>query len=58
MPKDKETYIHRIGRTGRFGRKGAAINFITTTDKIMLQKIEETYSIKIEDLPIDLSNIL
>ena len=32
LPKTKETYIHRIGRSGRYGRKGVAINFITDRD--------------------------
>ena len=37
LPSDRENYIHRIGRGGRFGRKGVAINFVTTEDKRALQ---------------------
>ena len=40
LPSSKENYIHRIGRGGRFGRKGVAINFVTTSDVIMLKEIE------------------
>ena len=40
LPSSKESYIHRIGRGGRFGRKGVAINFVTTLDMIMLREIE------------------
>lgn len=53
LPNNKECYIHRIGRSGRFGRKGVAIN-ITTDDS--LWKIEELstyYDTKIEELPND-----
>ena len=38
MPKEKETYIHRIGRSGRFGRKGNAINFVTPAEKDQLDR--------------------
>ena len=41
LPSDRENYIHRIGRGGRFGRKGVAINFVTDEDKRALQ-VEET----------------
>lgn len=37
---NKENYIHRIGRGGRFGRKGVAINFVTTQDVPMLRELE------------------
>src|SRR5260370_40718576 len=40
LPTNKENYIHRIGRGGRFGRKGVAINFVTTDDVRMLREIE------------------
>ena len=61
MPKDTEVYLHRIGRGGRFGRKGVAINFSDfknkITDKKILQEIERHYSIQIEELPEDLTKI-
>lgn len=40
LPANRENYIHRIGRGGRFGRKGVAINFVTTEDVRMLRDIE------------------
>ena len=43
MPRTPETYLHRIGRSGRYGRKGIAINFITPRNKEILKEIEEKY---------------
>lgn len=43
LPTNRENYIHRIGRGGRFGRKGVAINFVTTEDVRMLRDIERMY---------------
>src|ERR1700712_2472171 len=40
LPTNRENYIHRIGRGGRFGRKGVAINFVATNDVAMLRDIE------------------
>merc|ERR1712113_1259780 len=37
LPRDKENYIHRIGRSGRYGRKGVAINFCADSDEEMLR---------------------
>jgi len=52
-----ENYIHRIGRSGIFGRKGVAINFITPEDKDVLVQIQQYYNTNIQELPSDLSNI-
>jgi ATP-dependent RNA helicase len=41
--KNKEVYLHRIGRSGRFGRKGVAINFVTPDDAALLKQIEQHY---------------
>lgn len=57
MPKEKETYIHRIGRSGRFGRKGNAINFVTPAEKDQLEEIQKYYNTSIELLPSDLSEL-
>ena len=43
LPTNRENYIHRIGRGGRFGRKGVAINFVTTDDVRMLRDIEREW---------------
>ena len=51
VPKDKECYLHRIGRSGRFGRKGVAINFVTRHDERTIRDIENFYEIKIDHMP-------
>jgi superfamily II DNA/RNA helicase len=56
LPTNKENYIHRIGRSGRFGKKGVAINFLTRQDISILREIEAYYSTTIELLPKDFSN--
>ena len=51
LPRDVETYIHRIGRSGRFGRKGVGINFVTYSDIDQKNNIEKYYNTQIEQLP-------
>jgi translation initiation factor 4A len=51
IPKCVHTYLHRIGRSGRWGRKGLAINFVTRRDINCMREIENYYKIKIEELP-------
>ncbi len=51
VPKDIHTYIHRIGRSGRWGRKGMGINFITRRDIKKIKEIEEYYDTQINELP-------
>lgn len=58
MPSDKENYVHRIGRSGRFGRKGVAINFVTAEDEDGVADLEKYYSIKINEMPANLSEIM
>ena len=53
IPNNIESYIHRIGRSGRFGRKGTAINFITNYDVNKMKEIEQYYSTVVEELPAD-----
>ena len=53
IPKCVNTYLHRIGRSGRWGRKGVAINFITRRDYRLLKEIESFYSTQISELPKD-----
>ena len=57
LPKNNENYIHRIGRSGRFGRKGIAINFITRFDINQLHSIEQYYNTQIEEMPADIQNL-
>lgn len=49
IPMEKESYIHRIGRTGRIGNKGKAITFVTSKEKRFLNEIEEEFSLNIEE---------
>jgi translation initiation factor 4A len=51
--KNKHTYLHRSGRSGRWGRKGVAINLITRRDTFAMKEIEEWYQTQIEELPSD-----
>ena len=44
LPYKKENYIHRIGRAGRFGRKGTAINFVLPKDAVFIKQIQEHYN--------------
>lgn len=58
IPTDRELYIHRIGRSGRFGRKGVAINFVTDEDVSLLRDIERFYSTQIDEMPLNVSEML
>ncbi len=51
IPKCVHTYLHRIGRSGRWGRKGLAINFVTEGDIHIMKHIESHYSITIKEFP-------
>lgn len=53
VPNDVHTYLHRIGRSGRWGRKGTGINFITKRDVTKMREIEHYYSTQIDELPND-----
>lgn len=54
LPKCVHTYLHRIGRSGRWGRKGVGINFITRRDVSKIKEIEGHYSCQIDEMPNDL----
>ncbi len=58
IPFEKETYIHRIGRSGRYGRKGVAINFVTSKDYKQFKDIESFYDTHIEELPENIAELL
>jgi translation initiation factor 4A len=55
IPHQKESYVHRVGRCGRYGRKGAAINFVTRRDILAMREIEQFYDTQIQELPADLN---
>ena len=58
VPKSEHTYLHRIGRSGRWGRKGIAINFVTRHDGAKLKHFEEYYNTQISEMPGDWSKHL
>lgn len=51
MPRSSETYLHRIGRSGRFGHLGLAINLITYEDRFNMYKIEQELGCEIKPIP-------
>lgn len=58
IPLDRENYIHRIGRSGRFGRKGVAINFLTQRDVPCMRDIEQFYNTQIEEMPMNVADLI
>ncbi|KAL9935536.1 hypothetical protein V8E36_005884 [Tilletia maclaganii] len=58
LPTSRENYIHRIGRGGRFGRKGVAINFVASEDTRMMRDIEQFYSTQIDEMPLNVADLI
>uniref|UniRef100_A0A061SBT7 RNA helicase n=2 Tax=Tetraselmis sp. GSL018 TaxID=582737 RepID=A0A061SBT7_9CHLO len=58
LPNNRELYIHRIGRSGRFGRKGVAINFVRNDDVRILRDIEQYYSTQIDEMPMNVQDLI
>ncbi|PVV00821.1 hypothetical protein BB560_004783, partial [Smittium megazygosporum] len=58
LPSNRENYIHRIGRGGRFGRKGVAINFATNNDAQVIDSLQKFYSTQIDEMPSSISQYL
>ncbi|KAF9072756.1 DEAD-domain-containing protein [Rhodocollybia butyracea] len=58
LPVNRENYIHRIGRGGRFGRKGVAINFVTQQDVGTLRDLEKFYSTQIDEMPMNVADFI
>eukprot|EP00941_MAST-03F_sp_MAST-3F-sp1_P000774 g774.t1 len=58
LPTNKELYIHRIGRSGRFGRKGVAINFVRDEDMRELRNLERFYRTRIDEMPGNIAEIV
>jgi ATP-dependent RNA helicase len=58
LPNNRELYIHRIGRSGRFGRKGVAINFVRSDDIRILRDIEQYYSTQIDEMPMNVADLI
>ncbi|KAH9284336.1 Eukaryotic initiation factor 4A [Echinococcus granulosus] len=58
LPNRREVYIHRIGRSGRFGRKGVAINFVTEADVPLLDQLMNYYHTQILEMPDNIMDLL
>jgi ATP-dependent RNA helicase len=58
LPFNRENYLHRIGRSGRFGRKGIAINFVTKEDVHVLRDIEQYYATQIDEMPVNVADLV
>lgn len=58
LPLNRENYLHRIGRSGRFGRKGIAINFVTKDDVHILRDIEQYYATQIDEMPVNVADLV
>jgi len=58
LPTNHENYIHRIGRSGRFGRKGVAINFLTQEDVRTMREIEQVYNTTVEEMPMNVADLI
>eukprot|EP00931_Biecheleriopsis_adriatica_P058093 TRINITY_DN3451_c0_g1_i1.p1 TRINITY_DN3451_c0_g1~~TRINITY_DN3451_c0_g1_i1.p1 ORF type:complete len:393 (+),score=98.54 TRINITY_DN3451_c0_g1_i1:43-1221(+) len=58
LPSNTENYLHRIGRSGRFGRKGVAINFVTNNDVRTMKDLEKFYHTQIEEMPMDIADLI
>lgn len=58
LPPNRELYIHRIGRSGRYGRKGVAINFVKSDDVRILRDIEQYYSTQIDEMPMNVADLI
>ena len=56
IPKCVHTYLHRIGRSGRWGRKGMGINFVTKRDLCNMREVEQYYNTSITELPATFAN--
>ena len=56
--KNVHTYLHAIGRSGRYGRKGLAINFVTKYDINIMKRIEKYYKINIKELPSNVKDLI
>lgn len=58
LPREVESYLHRIGRSGRLGRKGVAITFLCDQDVSCLRNIERCYNTVVDELPNDVKGLM
>ena len=58
LPSNFQSYLHRIGRSGRFSRKGISINFTTNKDYGLMKDIQRYYKCNIDEMPEDIQKYL
>lgn len=58
LPKIKQSYLHRIGRSGRYGRKGVSVNFVTDEDSHLQSEIEQYYHTQVAEMPQDIAKYI
>lgn len=59
LPLTREAYIHRIGRSGRYGKKGVAVNFVKDGEDVKtLRNIEQYYRTQIDEMPINITDLV
>ena len=58
LPGDRENYIHRMGRSGRYGRNGVAINFVTAEDVRQLRDLEQFYHTEVAEMPMNVNDLI
>eukprot|EP01126_Amoeba_proteus_P021517 TRINITY_DN2186_c0_g5_i9.p1 TRINITY_DN2186_c0_g5~~TRINITY_DN2186_c0_g5_i9.p1 ORF type:complete len:242 (+),score=33.67 TRINITY_DN2186_c0_g5_i9:408-1133(+) len=58
LPRTFDKYIHRIGRSGRFGRKGVAINLVSHDDFSIMRDLEKYYNTRIEEMPAHIADLI
>ncbi|PON41190.1 Eukaryotic initiation factor [Parasponia andersonii] len=58
LPTRPEYYLHRVGRIGRFGRKGMTMNFVIKDDERMISSIQKFYNVQIDELPPNIADLL
>jgi len=52
MPKSEDTYLHRVGRAGRFGTKGVTVSFVSSdADREILSKVRAKFSVDLPEMP-------
>jgi translation initiation factor 4A len=57
LPPNTENYVHRIGRAGRYGRKGTTINLLLPEEEGMMTEISNLYAMEIKPFPSDVSSL-
>jgi len=58
VPTSREAYLHRIGRTGRYEKKGVAVTFVKKDEMRLLKDIEQFYAIQIQEMPMNIGDVL